>query len=173
MSAAAALSLDDWKSRAAGLSHRSQAFIDGDYVDAQSGETFDCVNPANAQVLTAIASCDAADVDRAVAAARRAFDDGRWSDLPPVVRKKKLLRFAGHVVEFLGRDSIRTSQPRDVGFGHPVALAGMDGESVVLTNEEHRQFLQGGEVQAFVKRSLLDRAVSEERRDDSLLAFHL
>ena len=90
----AAVSVDDWKSRAAGVSHRGQAFIDGAYVDARSGRTFDCVNPADGRVLTAIAACEGADVDRAVAAARAAFEDGRWSDLPPAVRKKKLLCFA-------------------------------------------------------------------------------
>ena len=110
---AAALSLDDWKSRAAGLSYRGQAFIDGDYVDAQSGATFDCVNPANGQVLTAIASCEAADVDRAVAAARRAFDDGRWSDLPPVVRKKKLLRFAELILQH--KDELALLETLDMG----------------------------------------------------------
>ena len=113
MSAAAALSLDDWKSRADGLSYRGQAFIDGAYVDAQSGETFDCVNPANGQVLTAIASCEAADVDRAVAAARRAFDDGRWSDLPPVVRKKKLLRFAELILQH--KDELALLETLDMG----------------------------------------------------------
>ncbi len=95
----AALALEDWKSQAAGLSYRNQAFIDGAYADAVSGATFDCVNPANGEAITSVASCEAADVDRAVAAARRAFEDGRWSGLPPAVRKKKLLRFAGLISE--------------------------------------------------------------------------
>ena len=91
----------------------SQFCQEGDYVDAQSGETFDCVNPANGQVLTAIASCEAADVDRAVAAARRAFDDGRWSDLPPVVRKKKLLRFAELIHQH--KDELALLETLDMG----------------------------------------------------------
>ena len=43
----AALSLESLKSQAEGLSYRSQAFIDGRYVGAASGETFDCVSPSN------------------------------------------------------------------------------------------------------------------------------
>ncbi|HRM73680.1 MAG TPA: aldehyde dehydrogenase family protein, partial [Paracoccus sp. (in: a-proteobacteria)] len=62
-----------WKSRAENLRFRGQAFIDGRFVDAASGETFDSINPATGAVLTPVAACDAADVDRAVSAARRAF----------------------------------------------------------------------------------------------------
>lgn len=52
------------------LSIRPQAFVDGAYVDALSGETFDCVNPATGRVIAAVAACDADDVDRAVRGAR-------------------------------------------------------------------------------------------------------
>lgn len=90
----AALSLDSIKSQADGLSYRHQAFIDGAYVDAASGATFDCINPANGQVLSKVAACDTEDVNRAVTAARRAFEDGRWRDLAPGQRKKVLLKFA-------------------------------------------------------------------------------
>lgn len=83
-----------WKSRAESLRFRGQAFIDGQFVDAVSGETFDSVNPATGAVLTQVAACDAADVDRAVSAARHAFDDGRWSRRPPAERKAVLLRLA-------------------------------------------------------------------------------
>ena len=83
-----------WKSRAAALTLRGQAFIDGKFVDALSGKTFDSINPATGAVLTRVAECDAADVDRAVSAARRAFQDGRWSRKPPGERKAVLLRLA-------------------------------------------------------------------------------
>ena len=46
----------DWKDRAAGLSFRSQAFIDGKFVDAASGKTFDSINPATGAVLAAVAT---------------------------------------------------------------------------------------------------------------------
>ncbi len=90
-----------WKSRAKDLRFRGQAFIDGRFVDAASGETFDSINPATGAVLTPVAACDAADVDRAVSAARRAFEDGRWSRRPPAERKAVLLRLAELIRENL------------------------------------------------------------------------
>ena len=90
-----------WKARAAGLSFRHQAFIDGRFTDAVSGKTFDSINPATGAVLAQVAECDAADVDRAVTAARRAFDDGRWSRKPPAERKAVLLKLADLIRENL------------------------------------------------------------------------
>ena len=90
----AALLLDDIKSRAGGLSYRNQAFIDGHYVDAADGATFDCISPIDGRTLAQVAACDKADVDRAVAAARRAFEDGRWRNAAPAKRKKVLFRLA-------------------------------------------------------------------------------
>ncbi len=89
-----ALSRDEIKSQAESLSIPRQAFIDGAYRDAASGETFDCVSPIDGKVLAPVAACDKADVDLAVAAARRAFEDGRWRDAAPAKRKKVLLKFA-------------------------------------------------------------------------------
>ena len=88
------LSYQDWKSRAAALSLRGQAFIDGNFVDAVSGKTFDCINPATDEVLTTVAECDVEDVNRAVAAGRAAFEDGRWSRMAPGDRKAILLKLA-------------------------------------------------------------------------------
>jgi gamma-glutamyl-gamma-aminobutyraldehyde dehydrogenase/4-guanidinobutyraldehyde dehydrogenase/NAD-dependent aldehyde dehydrogenase len=76
------------------LSLRSQAFVDGAYVDALSGETFDCVSPGNGRVIAEVASCDTADVDRAVAGARSAFESGVWSRMAPKKRKRVLQKFA-------------------------------------------------------------------------------
>jgi gamma-glutamyl-gamma-aminobutyraldehyde dehydrogenase len=84
----------DWQALAAKQQFEGRAFINGEYTAAQSGRTFATVNPATRQELAQIAECGAADVDAAVAAARRAFADGRWSGLAPVVRKSILLRFA-------------------------------------------------------------------------------
>ena len=84
----------DWHARARALAINGNAFIDGRYVPAASGATFDCVSPIAGRVLAAVAATDAADVDRAVAAARRAFDSGVWSRRAPRERKKVLLRFA-------------------------------------------------------------------------------
>lgn len=86
--------LDDWKSRAAALSLRGQAFINGTFVDAVSGRTFDSINPATGAVLASVAQCDAIDVDLAVAAARRSFEAGSWSRMAPADRKAVLLKLA-------------------------------------------------------------------------------
>ncbi|WP_375698926.1 aldehyde dehydrogenase [Pseudophaeobacter sp. TrK17] len=86
--------LHDWRAKAAALNIRRQAFIDGKFTDAISGKTFESVNPADGAVLASVAECDAADVDLAVAAGRRAFDDGRWSRMAPGDRKAVLLKLA-------------------------------------------------------------------------------
>ncbi len=85
---------EDWKTRAAGLSFRGQAFIDGKFVDAASGRTFDSVNPATGAVLAPVAECDEEDINRAVAAGRAAFEDGRWSRMAPGDRKAVMLKLA-------------------------------------------------------------------------------
>jgi len=84
----------DFRSAAASLVPETRAFIDGRYVPAASGRTFATVNPATGRVIAEVASCDAADVDRAVAAARRSFESGVWSRMAPRERKKILLRLA-------------------------------------------------------------------------------
>ena len=68
---------------AAELAIRAQAYIDGAYVDAASGETFDCVSPIGGEVIATVAACDAADIDRAVAGARATFESGVWSRIAP------------------------------------------------------------------------------------------
>lgn len=88
------LTLAQWQHKASHLTLPSQAFIDGSYRDAINGATFDCINPANGKLLTKVAACDAADAELAVQAARAAFDDKRWSGLPPKQRKQILQRFA-------------------------------------------------------------------------------
>jgi gamma-glutamyl-gamma-aminobutyraldehyde dehydrogenase/4-guanidinobutyraldehyde dehydrogenase/NAD-dependent aldehyde dehydrogenase len=84
----------DWRDMATKAEFRNRAFIGGQYVGAASGQTFDCINPATGKVLTKVAACDREDVDRAVRAARAAFDKGSWSRAAPAERKKKLLKFA-------------------------------------------------------------------------------
>ena len=84
----------DWHARARTLAINGHAFVDGRYVAAASGATFDCVSPIDGRMLTQVASTDIADADLAVAAARRAFESGTWSRQSPRERKRVLLRFA-------------------------------------------------------------------------------
>ncbi|MFF8927175.1 aldehyde dehydrogenase [Streptomyces longwoodensis] len=78
---------------------RTQAFIDGAFTNAVTGATFATPNPATGDVLTHIAACGTADVDRAVTSARKAFNSGAWSRLPPGERKTILLRLANFIEE--------------------------------------------------------------------------
>jgi acyl-CoA reductase-like NAD-dependent aldehyde dehydrogenase len=87
-------SASDYKTIASRLKLPTQAFIDGDWHPAASGKVFETGNPATGEILGLVAHCDTGDVDRAVAAARRAFDDGVWSRAAPEERKSVLLRLA-------------------------------------------------------------------------------
>jgi len=94
---------------------RTQAFIDGAFRDASSGETFETENPASGEVIARVASGDARDIDLAVAAARRSFDDGRWSRRAPAERKKVLLRLAdlleANAEELATLDALEAGKP--------------------------------------------------------------
>jgi 4-(gamma-glutamylamino)butanal dehydrogenase len=82
------------KTAVAKLKFRTQAFIDGKFVQAASGQTFVTENPATGKPITRVAEGEAEDIDRAVQAARRAFESGAWARLKPADRKKTLLAFA-------------------------------------------------------------------------------
>jgi acyl-CoA reductase-like NAD-dependent aldehyde dehydrogenase len=112
----AALSIESVKSQASGLSYRNQAFIGGKFVAAASGKTFDCVSPIDGKVLTQVAACDKEDVDRAVKAARAAFEDGRWSRLAPARRKKVMLRWA----ELLEQHATELALLETLDMGKPI-----------------------------------------------------
>ena len=56
--------------------------INGELVNSNSGKTVDDIGPASGQPIAHVPESSVADVNRAVAAAREAFDDGRWSGLP-------------------------------------------------------------------------------------------
>jgi phenylacetaldehyde dehydrogenase len=73
---------------------RRQLLIDHQWVDAASGGTFETVNPATGDVLAEVAAGEAADVDRAVDAARRAFESGPWRTMTPAQRARVLWRMA-------------------------------------------------------------------------------
>lgn len=105
----------EWEAKAAALSIRTQAFIDGAYVDAASGKTFGCVSPMDGQCRAQIAECEAEDINRAVSASRRAFEAGVWSETSPVHRKKTLQKFAllleKHAEELALLESIDMGKP--------------------------------------------------------------
>ena len=102
-----------WRERARALAIESRAFIDGRYVAAASGATFDCVSPLDGRVLARVASCDAPDAELAVASARRAFDKGSWSKTTPATRKQVLKRLAELILAH--QDELALLETLDMG----------------------------------------------------------
>jgi acyl-CoA reductase-like NAD-dependent aldehyde dehydrogenase len=109
----ARVSAEEWLARAATIEPRTEAFIDGRFVPAASGETFADVAGRDGSTIAQVASGGAEDVDRAVSAARRSFDDRRWADRAPADRKKVMLRLAERIRE--QRDELALLESLDVG----------------------------------------------------------
>jgi gamma-glutamyl-gamma-aminobutyraldehyde dehydrogenase len=109
------LEYSEVKQTAEQLKFRCQAFIDGKFVNAQSGKTLVTENPATGKPLAEIAAGDAPDVDHAVKAARRAFESGVWSRMKPGDRKKVLFKFAerleAHADELALLDTLEAGKP--------------------------------------------------------------
>ena len=103
----------DWHARAKDIRLDGRAVIAGQRVAAQTGETFNCVSPIDGRTLTQVARGQAADIDAAVASARKAFDDGRWARKPPAVRKKVLQKFSEKILA--ARDELALLETLDMG----------------------------------------------------------
>lgn len=106
---------DKIRSAVSRLDFRTQAFIDGKFVDVACGKSFVTENPATGKPLAEIAACDKEDIDRAVEAARSAFEKGSWSKMSPDDRKKVLLKFADlletHTDELALLDCLEAGKP--------------------------------------------------------------
>ena len=81
------------------LKHPRKMFIGGAWVEAASGKTFDTYNPATGEVLAKVCEGDRADIDRAVKAARKAFEEGPWPDMLPAARARLLWKLADLIDE--------------------------------------------------------------------------
>jgi len=103
-------SYSEWKALSETLKLQGQAYINGQFQPAISGETFPSINPATEQLLVDVASCDTADVDLAVASARSAFKSGAWAEMHPRQRKQIMLKWAdlieAHQDEFALLDTL-------------------------------------------------------------------
>ena len=110
------------------LEHRDQLnvqpghlFIDGAWSDASDGGTWEQKNPATNEVVTTFAIGTAADVDRAVLAARRAFDEGPWPRLTAKERKKYFSRLVALITEH--GDELNNLQTLELGM--PIAFSSL------------------------------------------------
>jgi aldehyde dehydrogenase (NAD+) len=89
--------------------------INNEWTEAQSGKRFPVINPATEEVLTQVAEGDAADVNRAVLAARRAFEDGPWKKMSARERGRIIMRVANllekHKEEFAELETMNNGKP--------------------------------------------------------------
>ncbi|MEM5388842.1 aldehyde dehydrogenase [Paraburkholderia phymatum] len=86
-----------WQAKADTMCFDGLAYIDGRYTPAADGATFPCTSPIDGRKLADVAACGQSDVDRAVDAARRAFETRVWSGLTPRERKRRLQHLAALV----------------------------------------------------------------------------
>ncbi len=109
------------------VARRHEMLIDGRFVPAASGKTFPSYDPATGEVLAQVAEGDREDVERAVRAARRAFESGAWPELTPSERGRLLWKVAdlleAHADEFAELESLDNGKPRAVARAADVPLA--------------------------------------------------
>lgn len=137
----------DWTRVADGLRHDGRPFIDGDSVDSLSKETFIVANAFTGAVLAELPDCDAADVDRAVAAARRTFEAGTWSRMPAVERGKILRRLATAIEnnpELAAMQSLQMGMPIAVAWPDTGAAADVLRDYAELADQLNDVLLPGG-----------------------------
>ena len=96
-----------------------QLFIDGQWADAASGQSFETPNPATGETLARVAEGEAEDIDRAVRAARRAFEDGPWSRITTSERGRIIWRIGDLINEHLDE----LAQLESLDNGKPFAVA--------------------------------------------------
>ncbi|MCV2867443.1 aldehyde dehydrogenase family protein [Defluviimonas sp. WL0002] len=107
-----------------------QIFVDGDYVASASGAMFDVVDPSNREVFHRVPRGNSEDIDRAVRAARRAFDEGPWPRISGAERAAVLRRMGDRIAE--RRDELARLEVRDNGKPLPEALWDVDDTAGVF-----------------------------------------
>jgi phenylacetaldehyde dehydrogenase len=97
------------------VAKKRQLLINGKWMDAASGKTFPTYNPATGEVLAHVAEGDKEDIDRAVAAARAAFDKGPWRNITPSERGRVIWKLADllekHAEEFAQLECLDQGKP--------------------------------------------------------------
>src|ERR1700674_5124313 len=109
------------------ISKTHKALINGKWVEAASGKTFPTFNPATGEVLSRVAEGDEEDIDRAVKAARAAFEPGPWSKITPSARGRMIWKIGDliekHLEEFAQLESLDNGKPLTVARVADVPLA--------------------------------------------------
>ena len=109
------------------IAQKRKLLIDGKWDDAASGKTFEVYNPANGEVIAYAAEGDKEDIDRAVKAARRAFESGPWSRMTPSERGRIIWKVGDlllqNLEEFAQLESLDNGKPLTVARAADVPLA--------------------------------------------------
>jgi acyl-CoA reductase-like NAD-dependent aldehyde dehydrogenase len=133
----------DWRAIAAAQAPDVRPFVDGRRVEPLTDARFDVTDPHTGQRIAAVPACDAADIDRAVIAARRAFDDGRWSMLAARERSNLMRRVLARLLEH--GDELRLLDSRQMGAPissivcNPFGYEEIIGECAEQTDKLHDQ----------------------------------
>ncbi len=94
-------------------------FIDGEFVEAANGNTFETIDPGTEQPIATVASAGKADAEAAIAAARKAFDSGIWSGITPAARLAKIQDFADQIAQ----QGLRLAATESMNAGQVINLA--------------------------------------------------
>lgn len=127
--------------------------IGGEWVEAKSGKRLDVISPSDGKVFASIAAGDRNDIDAAVVAARRAFEEGEWGKLTAVQRGRVLIK----VSELIDRDAEELAQIESLDTGKPISQARADmvaaaryfefyGAAADKVHGEHIPFMSGYDV---------------------------
>ena len=108
------------------LKREPALFIDGEWVRSTGGGTIPVYDPSTGREISAFVDATDADVDRAIEAARRAFDDGRWTGLAPYERERMISRLAdlieANIEELAELESIDNGKPRAASQGYDLPI---------------------------------------------------
>ncbi|MFD1413011.1 aldehyde dehydrogenase family protein [Oceanobacillus jeddahense] len=119
-------------------------YINGQYVTAQSGQTFDVLNPATEEVIAKVSQADESDIDLAVQAARKAFDEGQWTKMEAAERSRIIYKFGDLLEEH--REELAQLEALDNGKPYQQAL-----EDDVEGTIEHFRYYAGWATKIFGK----------------------
>src|SRR5581483_3780522 len=122
-----ATTIENASPAAAFLAERKLMLINGQWVEASSGDTFEVLDPADGETIAHVPAGDRADVDLAVKAARRAFEDSEWSRMSASDRGRIIWRIGDQILEHADElaaiESIDNGKPMTVARVADVELA--------------------------------------------------
>lgn len=121
---------------AAFLNETTGLYINGEYVASKSGKTFDVLDPATEDVIATVHEAGTEDVDLAVAAARKAFDEGEWTKMEPAERAHIMYTFANLLAEH--QEEIAQIEALDAGKPYKAAFEDDVGGTI-----EHFRYYAG------------------------------